>query len=274
MPTTTTHPISPNASSPSDPPAMLNPKITITIQNAEYHHGYLSVVALLENTGNVPIFNPVVYITVVDSTDQDTILIRDEAHPVNGVQPNIPKGSSVTFETATEIPGSPEHFSWRVSSPTCENEIVWSRPQQVLVPASLPIVASSAQRKKADETHKNGICGEISRLIDLSLYDNPHIHGNTTSCSYSDERLLILPNQKLTEERMARFVFLAFVAAGALCNDDFMMPDKVYVGYGQQCQVMDISAVARLQKAAKYYGDSGMRNAMIMARDAPKISCY
>ncbi len=105
-----------------------------------------------------------------------------------------------------------------------------------------------------DPAHRRGICGEIKKL-DLLLYDNPRIHGATTTCSYTDDRLLIKPNSALTEERMKRFVFLAFVTVGGLRNDDFMLPDKTYVGFGTDCQVLPTNDAATLQRAAKSRGD-------------------
>ena len=76
---------------------------------------------------------------------------------------------------------------------------------------------------KSDATHRSGICGEI-RKLDLLLYDEPRGHAPTATCSYTDERLLIRPRTALPDERMKRFVFLAFLVAGKLRNDDFMMP--------------------------------------------------
>jgi len=132
---------------------------------------------------------------------------------------------------------------------------------------------AGAQSKKATESHRRGICGEIEKNVDALLYENPRGHGATTTCSYTDERLLIKPNSALTGERMKSFVFLTFVAVGALRNDDFMLPDKVYVGYGLACQVLTINAAAKLQRAAKYGGDLGFFNAMTTASDAPKVPC-
>lgn len=129
------------------------------------------------------------------------------------------------------------------------------------------------QSKKITESHKRGICGEIEKNVDALLYENPRGHGATTTCSYTDARLLIKPNSALTQERMKRFVFLTFVAVGALRNDDFILPDKVYVGYGSACQVLTTNAAAELQRAAKYGGDLGFFNAMTTASDAPKVPC-
>jgi hypothetical protein len=129
------------------------------------------------------------------------------------------------------------------------------------------------QPQKASESHKRGICGEIAKNVDALLYESPRGHGATTTCSYTDARLLIKPNSGLTQERMKRFVFLTFVAVGALRNDDFMLPDKVYVGYGSACQVLTTNAAAKLQDGAKHGGDLGLFNAMTMASDAPKVPC-
>lgn len=129
------------------------------------------------------------------------------------------------------------------------------------------------QPQEASESHKRGICGEIAKNVDLLLYDSPRGHGATTTCSYTDARLLIKPNSALTPERMKRFVFLTFVAVGALRNDDFILPDKVYVGYGSVCQVLTTNAAAKLQDSAKHGGDLGLFNAMTMASDAPKVPC-
>ena len=68
-------------------------------------------------------------------------------------------------------------------------------------------------------------------------------------------------------------MFLAFTAVGALANDDFRLPDNVYVGYGSKCQVLSKTNCAKLQDAAKFGGNYGFMNAMAMAQDAPKTPC-
>jgi hypothetical protein len=126
---------------------------------------------------------------------------------------------------------------------------------------------------KADDHHKRWICTEISKTVDLLLYDNPAGHGSTASCSYTDDWLLIKPKEELGTDRMLRFVFLAFTAAGSLRNNDFIMPPKVYVGFADNCQTLKIKDVAALQEAAKYYGDFGMLSARAMAKEAPNAAC-
>ena len=132
---------------------------------------------------------------------------------------------------------------------------------------------ADAQSQKASKSHKRGICGEIIKNVDALLYESTRGHGATTTCSYTDARLLIKPHSALNQERMKRFVFLTFMAVGTFRNDDFILPDKIYVGYGSACQVLTTNAAAKLQDAAKYGGDSGIFNAMAMASDAPKVPC-
>jgi hypothetical protein len=142
-----------------------------------------------------------------------------------------------------------------------------------LLSATLGLSAAGDKTQpKASESHKRGICGEI-RKVDLLLYENPRNHEPTTTCSYTDERLLIKPNKELPPERMKRFVFLAFLTVGHLRNDDFMLPEKVFVGYGTQCQVMSSNDTAVLQRDAKYSGDSDMVRSMMSASGAPKVAC-
>ena len=86
--------------------------------------------------------------------------------------------------------------------------------------------AADQQSPKADASHRRAICGEIKKL-DLALYDNAKGHGATATCSYTDDRLLIKPISELSEARMKRFVFLAFVTTGALRNDDYMLPGGI-----------------------------------------------
>jgi len=136
-----------------------------------------------------------------------------------------------------------------------------------------PPLWSQDQTKKATESHKRAICTEICHDIDVLLYDVPHLHEATASCSYTDERLLIKPQKSLAPDRMTRFVFLSFVAAGMLRNEDLIMPPIVLVGYGKACQQMSTNDAAILQKSAKFPGDSGMYNAMLMAKEAPKVEC-
>ena len=126
---------------------------------------------------------------------------------------------------------------------------------------------------KASVSYKRVICGEISNYVDALLYENPHGHGSTTSCSYTDERLLIKPNSALTHEQMKHFVFLTFSAVGALLNNGYMLPNNIYVGYGGDCQVLTAEDTSILQDAANYGGPSGLSNARIWASNAPKWPC-
>lgn len=134
------------------------------------------------------------------------------------------------------------------------------------------LVFAEQQSNKTSAAHKRGICGEIVKL-DLLLYDTPRLHEPTTSCSYTDERLLITPNRALAEERMKRFVFLAFLTVGFLRNEDFMLPDNVYAGSGSSCQVMATNDAAALQREAKFGGDNGMLSAMMLASSAKTVAC-
>jgi hypothetical protein len=138
--------------------------------------------------------------------------------------------------------------------------------------ATLP-VAPAQQARKADASHKRGICQKIAKDVDLLLYEDPQLHGKTTTCSYTDDRLLIKPNSSLNRDRMARFKFLSFSAVGFLANEDFTLPPKVYVGYGTVCQVMTTAQAAKLQSAAKYDGALGMNAAMAMTASADKVEC-
>ena len=125
----------------------------------------------------------------------------------------------------------------------------------------------------ASVSHKRNVCNYIKKGVDSLLYENSHLHGATTTCSYTEDRLLIKSNSKLNEERMSWFVFLAFSMVGSLRNDDFMLPDKVYVGCKSVCQVLSTNDAAELQHSAKNDGDSGMRNARLRAFNAKKVSC-
>jgi hypothetical protein len=133
--------------------------------------------------------------------------------------------------------------------------------------------AGEQSQQKVDPSHKHGVCNEIKKGVDSLLYENSRLHGATTTCSYADDRLLIKPKSTLNPERMNRFVFLTFSIAGALRNDDFILPNQVYVGYGSACQVLTTNDAAELQKSAKYGGDSGMRSARIWALNAKKVLC-
>lgn len=138
--------------------------------------------------------------------------------------------------------------------------------------AALTLGPSVAQAQKADAVHRRGICGEVVKL-DLLLYDMPRGHAATATCSYTDARLLVKPRTELTPDRMKRFVFLAFITAGALANEDYMMPSEVYAGFGAQCQVLPIGAAATLQRAVKFDGDSGFVRGMMTASAAPRVPC-
>lgn len=127
-----------------------------------------------------------------------------------------------------------------------------------------------SQHSRTNAAHKSGICADIKKNVDLLLYENPY---PTTVCSYTDERLLIKPKATLPEKRMRWFVFLAFSFVGVLRNDDYKLPEKVYVGHGTACQMMTTNDAAILQETAKYRGESGVLNAMTMAVNAPKVAC-
>lgn len=132
--------------------------------------------------------------------------------------------------------------------------------------------AGDQQSPKAVASHKRAICGEIKKL-DLALYDNPKGHEATATCSYTDDRLLIKPISELSQARMKRFVFLAFVTTGALRNDDYILPEKIYVGFGTQCQMMTTNDAALVHRSVKFGGDSGMANGYLTAMGAPKVLC-
>ena len=143
----------------------------------------------------------------------------------------------------------------------------------LLLTMTFPGFAGAKKDDKAAMSYKRGICGEISNYVDALLYENPPGHGSITSCSYTDSRLLVKPNLGLTQKLMKSFVFLTFSAVGALRNDDYILPDKIYVGYGADCQVLTAELAARLQYAANYGGQLGLSHAMIWALDAPKVPC-
>lgn len=138
---------------------------------------------------------------------------------------------------------------------------------------AIPFIVSAAQPPtKASASHTRGICGEIVKL-DLLLYDRPSGHERTTVCSYTDDRLLIKPKTALPDERMRRFVFLAFVTVGSLRNDDYLLPEKTYVGFGTECQVLSTNDAATIQRMVRRPGDDGMMRAMIWTSQAPKVPC-
>ena len=141
----------------------------------------------------------------------------------------------------------------------------------LVMPAPL-CIAAGPPSPKADASHKRGMRGEIKKL-DLLLYDNPRGHEATATCSYTDERLLVKPMRELPPDRMKRFIFLAFVTTGALRNDDYMPPEKVYVGFGTECRVMTTNDAAVLQHNVKFGGDSGMTSGFMAAAGASKVSC-
>lgn len=133
--------------------------------------------------------------------------------------------------------------------------------------------AGAKNDNKASISYKQGICDQISKYVDALLYGNTHVHGSITSCSYTDERLLIKSNIALTQEQMKHFVLFTFTAVGALNNNDFRLPDKIYVGYGDDCQVLTTEEASRLQDMASFGVRSGLSNAMILASNAPKVTC-
>jgi hypothetical protein len=144
----------------------------------------------------------------------------------------------------------------------------------MLLLLAMPCVGSAEQQsQKASASQKRGICGEIVKEVDPLLYDDSRHHAPTTTCSYTDERLLITARGDLTEDRMKRFVFLAFTAVGMLRNDDYMLPDKVYVGRDTTCQVMATNDAAMLNRAARDRTDSGLIRAMMLASGALTVMC-
>ena len=143
----------------------------------------------------------------------------------------------------------------------------------MLLTMTCPGFAGAKNDNKASASNKQGICNEISNYVDALLYGKTHGHGSITSCSYTDERLLIKSNSALTQEQMKHFVLFAFTAVGALNNNDFILPDKIYVGYGNECQVLTTEDASKLQDMASFGVRSGLSNAMIQASNAPKVPC-
>ena len=131
---------------------------------------------------------------------------------------------------------------------------------------------SAGELNKSNSSHRAGICGEMDK-IDLLLYDEPGLHGHTATCSYTDERLLMKPRAELPSDRMKRFVFLAFLEAGNLANEDFMMPPKVYAGFGKDCQVLPIGDAARMQRLVKFGGDLEFMSCLTASSGAPHVAC-
>jgi hypothetical protein len=123
----------------------------------------------------------------------------------------------------------------------------------------------TAGLQKTDASHKRGICGEITKGVDLLLYDRPG-HGATATCSYTDDWLLIIG-----EERMRRFRFLSFIVVGGLRNDDFLLPDQVYVGYGTECWVMRTNDAATSQRLVKSWHDDA--TAWMTIASLPRVGC-
>ena len=72
---------------------------------------------------------------------------------------------------------------------------------------------------------------------------------------------------------MRRFVFLAFVTVGSLRNDDYVLPEKTYVGFGTECQVLPTNDAAKIQRMVRRPGDEGMTAAMMWTNQAPKVPC-
>jgi hypothetical protein len=135
-----------------------------------------------------------------------------------------------------------------------------------------PSKPSASQDPGKDPAHRRGICGEIKKL-DLLLYDDPSHHEPTTTCSYTDARLLITPRSSLNPDRMRRFTLLAFASVGRLYNDDFALPNEVYAGFGTDCQVMTTSSAAFLNRELRRGDDSGMMHALQMTSGAKRVAC-
>jgi hypothetical protein len=125
---------------------------------------------------------------------------------------------------------------------------------------------------KSEADHRAKVCGLI-QTIDLLMYDNPHGHAPTTTCSYTANWLLIKPKTELPPDRMKRFAFLAFVGTGALRNDGLRLPANVYVGFGADCQWMTVNNAAIFQKDAYLLGKSGMMRSIMLASERPHIAC-
>ncbi len=143
----------------------------------------------------------------------------------------------------------------------------------LMLTMTCPVFAGANKYEKISASYKKGICNQISKYVDALLYGNTYGHGQNTSCSYTDAHLLIKSNRALNPAQMKHFVLFAFTAAGALNNNDFILPDKIYVGYGDDCQVLTTEEASRLQDMASFGVQSGLSNAMALASNAPKVPC-
>jgi hypothetical protein len=143
----------------------------------------------------------------------------------------------------------------------------------LLLTMTCPGFAGAKNDNKASASYKQGICDEISKYVDALVYGNTNWHGSTMSCSFTDKRLVIKSKIALPREQMKHFVLFAFTAVGAVNNNDFMLPDKIYVGYGEDCQVLTTEDASRLQDMASFGVRSGLSNAMTLAANAPKVPC-
>lgn len=124
----------------------------------------------------------------------------------------------------------------------------------------------------ASQSHRSGICELIKHNVDLLLYTDNH-HYPTTTCSWTGDRILIKPKSTLSKDRMNSFTFLSFSMVGYLNSEDYKLPEKVFVGYGTDCQFLSRSDAASLQHRAKFGGDLGFQSAMSMAYGAPHVTC-
>lgn len=87
------------------------PHFTLTLQKAEYSHGYVKVVGVARNDGPGEAFSPTIEIEVLDGS---TRLALDSVWPSGTFLKKMPAGSAAAFEAMARVPGEPRQVQYFV----------------------------------------------------------------------------------------------------------------------------------------------------------------
>jgi hypothetical protein len=118
---------------------------------------------------------------------------------------------------------------------------------------------------ESEADNRANICNVIQ-----AMYNAPHMHAAPATCSFTDDGLLIKPKTALPPDRMKHFVFLAFFSTGGLRNKGVRLPDKVYVGFGADCQSLTVNQAAIFYDDFRSHSESDMMRSVMLL---PHIAC-
>lgn len=160
------------------------------------------------------------------------------------------KSPAVSHQQPTEIRGNQS-----LKNDLSENEVI---------PANSPL---------NDKGHRARLCNQIVHSIDTLLYEDSN-HGGTATCLMTPSYVLIKPLSVLNDNRYLRFQFLSYSAIGFYANDDYAVPNNIYLSNdGASCFKTKRQYAQDLQNGVKYENKSSTSEMIKMQQLGTKITC-